>query len=71
MKDFGDWKVPLYGLGHVSDSVLRDWFAGEFISGVAAADGNSLSTQRAAEEWASRAYMFADAMLAERAKRKS
>lgn len=43
---------------------LRDWFAGQYLNGLA---GNEASCGTN-EEWAKEAYIVADAMLAERSK---
>jgi len=48
---------------------LRDWFAGQIIAGMAASDCRFFGGAKAeAEQTASRAYLFADAMIAQRAK---
>ena len=51
-------------VGHGQGITLRDWFAGQAVSGIAgiSGDGFSLSPQDAAQ-WA---YQIADAMLASR-----
>ena len=44
---------------------LRDWFAGQALSGMTA---NSAVAPASSEDWAHGAYELADAMIAERAK---
>ena len=45
---------------------LRDWFAGQALAGLSADDHTYAGTKEDTAEWA---YAFADAMLAQRAKR--
>lgn len=50
------------GLGHISDGMtLRDWFAGQYVTGLCQKWAN-------ADEAAANAYKFADAMLRERSR---
>lgn len=61
---------PCTGEGFLSDlytqkgMTLRDWFAGQYVSGIHAGGATFRDGQNVAEE----AYSVADAMLAERAK---
>ena len=55
------------GYHHYNGMSLRDWFAGQALAGLLAADGPDTMTGTTLA--AGRAYDYADAMLAERAKR--
>ncbi len=47
---------------------LRDWFAGMALNGMLASDSSVDRTKVNRQLWASIAYSFSDAMLAERSK---
>lgn len=61
-KDGSGPAFPIPGL--FLGMTLRDWFAGQYLNGLA---GNEASCGTN-EEWAKEAYIVADAMLAERSK---
>lgn len=53
------WRLP----GDPGGMSLRDWFAGQALSGIVATDAFDLSSESHQNGWARCAYQIADAML--------
>ncbi len=69
-KDTGGPAFPGEGtnMGRYHGMTLRDWFAGQALVGMLASAPVADRSKPKHRGWAENAYLFADAMLAERSK---